>query len=67
MNGLDVRRRRWPAFALAASLILNGFLLGMIAVDWLKPRRGFTGERFAGFELRRFDERLPRDAVDQIR
>jgi uncharacterized membrane protein len=46
--------------------VLNGFLIGVVAVDWLKPRRGFTGERFARFELRRFDERLPQHAVDQI-
>lgn len=58
--------RRWPALALVASLILNGFLIGMIAMDALKPRRGFSGERAAGFELRRFDERLPDDAVEQI-
>lgn len=60
-------RRRWPAILLVASLLLNGFLAGMFAVDWLKPHRGgFSGERFARFELRRFDERLPREAVDSI-
>jgi hypothetical protein len=56
-------RRRWAAIALVASLVLNAFLLGMVAVDWLKPRRGFSGERFAGFELRRLDDRLSKDAV----
>ena len=59
-------RRRWPATALVASLVLNGFLAGLLAMDWLRPRPGFTGERAAGFELRRFDERLPRDAADTI-
>ena len=59
-------RRRWPAIALVASLVLNAFLIGMVAVDWLKPRRGFSGERFAGFELRRLDDRLSRDALARL-
>ncbi len=59
-------RRRWPAVLLVASLVLNGFLVGMLVADWLKPRRGFTGERAAGFELRRFDERLSEAAVETI-
>lgn len=59
-------RQRWPLYALVASLLLNGFLIGMMVTDWLKPPRRFSGERYATFELRRFDERLPRSAVDQI-
>ena len=59
-------RQRWPALALVASLVLNGFLAGMIATDSLKPRRGFSPERAAGFELRRFDERLPQEAAEQV-
>lgn len=59
-------RRRWPAIALVASLVLNGFLIGALVTDWLKPGRGFTGPRFAGFELRRLDEHLPQKAVDRI-
>jgi uncharacterized membrane protein len=60
-------RRRWPALALVASLVLNGFLIGMLATDALKPQRGaFNGERYARFELRRFDDRLPQPAVDTI-
>ena len=68
MSGLSAfLRRRWPAVALVASLVLNGFLIGLLATDALRPQRGpFTGERFARFELRRFDDRLPKDAVDQI-
>ena len=58
-------RRRWP-IVLAASLVVNGFLVGALAVDWLKPHRGFSGERFARFELRRFDDRLPREAADTV-
>ena len=34
MNVADILRRRWPLI-LAASLVLNGFLAGMIAVDTL--------------------------------
>jgi uncharacterized membrane protein len=59
--------RRWPAVLLVASLLLNGFLIGMFAVDYLKPHRGgFSADRFARFELRRLDDRLPQNAVDQI-
>jgi uncharacterized membrane protein len=58
-------RRRWPV-VLSASLLLNGFLVGAFAVDWLKPHRVFSGERFVRFELRRFDDRLPKEAVDKI-
>ena len=55
-----IPQARWPAVALVASLVLNGFLIGMFVADSLKPhRRGFSGERFARFELRRFDDRLP--------
>ena len=46
--------------ALVASLALNGFFIGMLVADALKPRRGFTGERMAGVELRRIDQRLQR-------
>ena len=59
-------RQRWPLYALVASLLLNGFLIGMMVTDWLKPPRRFTGERYATFELRRFDDRLPQSAVDQM-
>ncbi len=67
MTGLAaLLRRRWPAVALVASLLLNGFLGGMVVADWLKPHRGFNGDRVAGMELRRFDERLPEKTVEQI-
>jgi hypothetical protein len=59
-------RRRWPAIALVASLLLNGFLLGMLAVDYLRPHKGFTGERMLRFELRRLDDRLPEEAAARI-
>lgn len=68
MNGVVAfLTRRWPAVLLVASLLLNGFLIGMFAVDYLKPHRGgFSADRFARFELRRFDDRLPKQAVDSI-
>ncbi len=59
-------RQRWPALALVASLLLNGFLIGMLVVDALRPHRGFTGSRVVGFELRRLADRLPEDAVERI-
>lgn len=60
--------RRWQAGVLAASLVLNGFLVGMVAVDWLRPHRGgsLTGERAVRFELRRFEQHLPSAAIDAI-
>lgn len=68
MSGVSIfLRRRWPAVALVASLVLNGFLIGMLVVDQLKPhRRGLSGERLARFELHRFDDQLRKDAVDRI-
>jgi hypothetical protein len=67
MNGFaGTLRRRWPAIALVASLVLNGFLIGLLATDWLKPRGGFSGARFAGLELRRLDDHLPKAAVERI-
>ncbi len=67
MSAGDMLRRRWPLL-LALSLVLIGFLAGMIAVDWLRPHRGagLTGERAARFELRRLEKHLPADAVEQM-
>ncbi|MBA3516084.1 MAG: periplasmic heavy metal sensor [Rhizobiales bacterium] len=61
-------RRRWPAIALVASLLLNGFLVGMIATEAFRPHGGQRqhGPRALGFELRRLAERLPGEAVDRI-
>jgi hypothetical protein len=65
MNGVSAfLKRRWPAVLLVASLLLNGFLIGMFAVE--PHRGGFSADRFARFELRRFDDRLPRQAADSI-
>ena len=63
---LGLARQRWPAVALVASLLLNGFLIGMLLVDWLGPEKRFTAARAAAFELRRLSEWLPEDAIDSI-
>jgi uncharacterized membrane protein len=61
-----VTRQRWSAVALIASLLLNGFLLGMLVVDRFGPEKRFTASRAAAFELRRLSDWLPKDAVDRI-
>jgi uncharacterized membrane protein len=68
MNGVSAfLKRRWPAVLLVASLLLNGFLIGMVGVDYFKPHRGgFSADRFARFELRRLDDHLSKQAVDSI-
>jgi uncharacterized membrane protein len=62
---LTSAKARWPLIALVASLILNGFLIGM-AMEAFRGHRGARVERVIGFELRRFAERLPRDATRKI-
>jgi uncharacterized membrane protein len=58
-------RGRWPAVALVASLVLNGFLIGMWGVDAFRTHH--RHDRWApNFELRRLADRLPSEAVDQI-
>jgi Spy/CpxP family protein refolding chaperone len=59
-------RSRWPAALLVASLVLNGFLIGMWAVDAFRTHHRHDGPRAANFELRRLADRLPREAIDQI-
>jgi hypothetical protein len=59
-------RHRWHTAALAASLVLNAFLIGVLVVDSLSghPRSG--GPRIVNFELRRLAERLPSEALNQV-
>jgi uncharacterized membrane protein len=59
-------RSRWAALALVASLVLNGFLLGMLVTGSLHRDHRRDGPRIGGFELRRLSERLPADAVDLV-
>jgi hypothetical protein len=66
-NLLGLARRRWPAFALVASLVLNAFLIGMLVTDSFRSHRGPRGQRAVSWELRRVADRLPDPAVAQIR
>jgi uncharacterized membrane protein len=60
-------RRSWPTVALVASLILNAFLIGMLVVDAVRPHGRGRGDRMVTFELRRFADRLPDEAVEEVR
>ena len=64
-----ISRARWTAGALVASLLLNAFLIGMIATDSLRRHRHGGGDspRAISFELRRFAEKLPKADVERIR
>ena len=59
-------RRHWPAAALVVSLLVNGFLLGLLVVDSFLARSGPPGPRAMNFELRHLARLLPRDAVERI-
>jgi uncharacterized membrane protein len=60
-------RKNWPAVALVASLVLNGFLIGMVAADSFRDRsHGHRSPRVFNFELRRLADRLPPEALDRI-
>ncbi|HWT29875.1 MAG TPA: periplasmic heavy metal sensor [Propylenella sp.] len=59
-------RRHWPAAALVVSLLLNGFLLGILVMDSFRGRPGLPGPRAMNFELRHLAKLLPRDAVEEI-
>src|SRR4051794_34348969 len=58
-------KARWPLIALVASLVVNGFLIGM-AMEAFGGHRGARVERVIAFELRRFEEHLSRDAARKI-
>jgi hypothetical protein len=59
-------RRRGPAVALAASLLLNAFFIGVIVAESMRGPREHRLPRFAGYELRRLADRLPEEAVETI-
>ena len=59
-------RRNWPAAALTVSLVLNGFLIGMLVTDSFRTHRGPPGPRAVNFELRHLARLLPRQAVSQV-
>jgi hypothetical protein len=69
MNASWARRagRRWVGWLLAASLVLNAFLLGMLAIDaWQKRAARADGPRALHFELRRLAEGLSDDSEAQV-
>ncbi len=57
-------RRNWLATALTLSLVLNGFLIGMLVADSFRSDR--AGPRAMNFELRHLARLLPGEAVDQV-
>ena len=59
-------RRSWPAAALILSLVLNGFLIGMLVADSFRSPHRAPGPRAMNFELRHLARLLPSQAVDQI-
>jgi uncharacterized membrane protein len=59
-------RRRWPAVLLVVSLVVNGFLGGMMLTDALRPHHGISAARLARLELRRLHDGLPPAALDKV-
>jgi uncharacterized membrane protein len=67
MNRLQgLSGRRWPVLALIASLLLNAFLIGLLATDTFRHKRRGDGPRVVAWELRRLAGRLPPEALDRI-
>lgn len=65
--GIAVSRRRWMPWVLAASLVLNAFLLGMLAIDaWQRRAVAPEAPRALHFELRRLAEGLSDDDRERI-
>lgn len=58
--------RRWLIPLLAASLLLNAFLVGLLATDTFRHKRRGEGPRVVSWELRRLADRLPQEAIDRI-
>lgn len=60
-------RRRWIGWLLAASLVLNAFLLGMLAIDaWQRRAAKADGPRALHFELRRLADGLSAASEEQV-
>ena len=65
MVARPLHRRRWVLWGLAASLALNGFLIGALATDFLTgatERRGMFH-----FETRMLGRNLPESQADALR
>lgn len=57
-------RRRWLAYGLFASLLVNAFLIGLAATDLFRPQRVAGPLRF---ELRWLQAKLPAEAFARVR
>lgn len=58
---------RWIGWLLAASLVLNAFLLGMLAIDaWQRRAAKADGPRALHFELRRLADGLSAENEEQV-
>ena len=57
---------RWATVALAGSLVLNAFLIGVIVTDSLRDHHRGDRPRVVNFELRRLASKLPQDALDRV-
>src|SRR5579863_1829459 len=62
------RRRRWWAIALAVSLAVNAFFVGLAATHFLHLRRDFEGEHLhpLRFELRWLAGKLSSSGVEHV-
>lgn len=62
-----VAGRRWVVWLLAASLVLNAFFVGMLAIDtWQRRAAKPDGPRALTFELRRLAEGLSDESEEHI-
>jgi len=69
MNAMraPVTGRRWVVWLLAASLVLNAFFLGMLAIDaWQRYAAAPEGPRALTFELRRLADGLSEESREQV-
>lgn len=59
--------RRWVVWLLAASLVLNAFFIGMLAIDtWQRRAAASDGPRALQFELRRLADGLSEESEERI-
>ena len=69
MAGWRALFRSRRSVLLVVSLLLNGFLVGMLLTDQVRSQKppGSSASRVVGFEIRRMAERLPEEGVERIR
>lgn len=69
MNGFwaPAAEKRWIGWLLAASLVLNAFFLGMLAIDaWQRRAAKPDGPRALHFELRRLADGLSQESEERV-